>query len=152
VNPYAFAPPIAPHLAAEAIGARIDLETIAGTVAAAAAVADLVVVEGVGGWLVPLGGATTVADLAGRLGAPVVLVVGLRLGCLSHALLTAESILHRGARLAGWVANTLDPGMAALDGNVRSLQARLPAPLLGRLPHVPGAPGDELASRLTLPT
>jgi dethiobiotin synthetase len=151
VNPYAFEPPIAPHLAAEATGTRIEPARIAASLEAAAAVADLVLIEGAGGWLVPLGPNGTLADLVAYLGVPVVVVVGLRLGCLSHALLTAESITARGVRLAGWVASAIDPTMAAQTENIDALRRRLPAPLLGWLPYAPGVSVAELASSVRLP-
>jgi dethiobiotin synthetase len=132
VNPYAFAPAVAPHLAAEAIGVRIDCARIEAGIDAVAA--DRIVVEGVGGWLVPLNAHETVADLAVRLGLPVVLVVGLRLGCLNHALLTVESMRGRGVRIAGWVANPIDPAFAFPDENLATLEVRLGMPLLARLP------------------
>ena len=97
-------------------------------------VADVVVVEGAGGFLVPLSETETGADLAQALALPVVLVVGLRLGCLNHALLSAESIAARGLKLAGWVANQIDPAMPHQQASVEALQARLPAPLLGVVP------------------
>ena len=131
VNPYAFADPIAPHIAAQRAGVRIDLEVIAAAYSRLAAAADVVVVEGAGGWRVPLNERDDMADLARRLGLPVVLVVGMRLGCLSHALLTAESIASRRLPWAGWVANHVDPAMAFQAENVAALRARLPAPCLG---------------------
>jgi dethiobiotin synthetase len=131
VNPYSFAPPIAPHLAAQQAGIRIELPVIVAAYARLAAAADAVVVEGAGGWRVPLNAREDMADLAQALGLPVVLVVGLRLGCLNHALLTAESIGRRGLPWAGWVGNAIDPEMAARTANLETLQARLPAPCLG---------------------
>lgn len=151
VNPWAFEPPIAPHIAAARAGATIDFATVADTLARARAAADLVVVEGVGGWLVPLGEHATVADLVAHLDVPVVLVVGLRLGCLSHALLTAESIRARGLPLAGWTASVLDPGMPALEENIQSLGRRIGAPLLGCLPYAPRALPADVALSLRLP-
>ena len=133
VNPYCFEPPIAPHIAAAGAGVTIDLDHIGRCHAELAALADVVIVEGVGGFCVPLGPGTDTAGLAARLALPVVLVVGVRLGCLNHALLTAQAIAARGLALAGWVANHVDPGMAAADENVRTLEARLPAPLLSRI-------------------
>jgi dethiobiotin synthetase len=133
VNPYCFTPPIAPHLAASAVGMRIDLDHIGRCFDALAAAADVVVVEGVGGFRVPLGPGADTAQLAARLALPVVLVVGMRLGCLNHALLTADAIAGRGLALAGWVANHIDPGMAAADENVRALEALIDAPLLARI-------------------
>jgi len=131
VNPYSFVPPIAPHLAAQQAGIRIELPVIVAAYARLAAAADVVVVEGAGGWRVPLNERDDMADLAQRLGLPVVLVVGLRLGCLSHALLAAESITKRQLPWAGWVANHVDPTMACQDENIAALHARLPGPCLG---------------------
>jgi dethiobiotin synthetase len=133
VNPYCFTPSIAPHLAASAVGMRIDLDHIGRCFDALAAAADVVVVEGVGGFRVPLGPGADTAQLAARLALPVVLVVGMRLGCLNHALLTADAIAGRGLALAGWVANHIDPSMAAADENVRALEALIAAPLLARI-------------------
>ncbi len=135
VNPYAFAPAIAPHLAAAQAGVEIEIDRIVAALRALAQRADVVVVEGVGGFRVPLGARTDTADLAAALGLPVILVVGLRLGCLNHALLTAEAINHRGLRWAGWIGNVLDPDMTALDENIAALSARVPAPCLGIHPH-----------------
>jgi dethiobiotin synthetase len=135
INPYCFAPPIAPHIAARQAGVRIDLERIERAFHALAARAQVVVVEGIGGFNVPLGPGTDTTQLAARLGLPVVLVVGMRLGCLNHALLTAEAIAARGLKLAGWVANHIDPQMAAADENVDSLEQRIGAPLLARIGH-----------------
>ncbi|OJW79048.1 dethiobiotin synthase [Thiobacillus sp. 65-1402] len=131
VNPYAFEPAIAPHLAAQQAGARIELGVIAEAYARLAARADVVVVEGAGGWRVPLNEREDMADLAQRLALPVVLVVGLRLGCLNHALLTAESIAGRQVPWAGWVGNHIDPAMAQAAANLDALRARLPQPCLG---------------------
>jgi dethiobiotin synthetase len=131
VNPYAFVEPIAPHIAAQQAGVRIELAVIAEAYGRLAAAADVVVVEGAGGWRVPLNECEDMADLARVLGLPIVLVVGLRLGCLSHALLTAESIANRRLPWAGWVGNHIDPGMAQIAENVSALKARLPDPCLG---------------------
>lgn len=135
VNPYAFAPAIAPHLAAVEAGVAIDLKHIKYCYAALSAQADAVIVEGAGGLLVPLSEHITLADLVKALDLPVVLVVGMRLGCLNHALLTAEAIMHRGLRFAGWVANESEPEMTCLAENVLTLTHQLPAPFLGRLPY-----------------
>ena len=152
VNAYAFEPPIAPHLAAELAGRLIDLVGLTASVQDACRLAELIVVEGVGGWEVPLAGQQTLADLVRALDLPVVLVVGMRIGCLNHAILTAASILAHGCRLCGWVANTIDPAMLALEENVRTLKARLPAPLLGHLPYCVSASPDALAPYLSLPS
>lgn len=136
VAPYLFHDAIAPHIAAQREGVAMRLEHIQDCYAAIAAQADAVVVEGVGGFRVPLSPEFDTADLAARLALPVVLVVGLRLGCISHALLTAEAIAQRGLRLVGWVANTVDADMPFLAENVDTLRARLPAPLLGVIPRL----------------
>lgn len=134
VNPYAFELAIAPHIAAELAGTRIEIETIARACEELRRRAEVVVVEGVGGFLVPLNSRDTSADLAKRLALPVVLVVGMRLGCLNHALLTQAQIESCGLRCAGWVANCIVPGMPHLDANVRALEERLGCPLLGTVP------------------
>ena len=156
VNPYAFAEPIAPHIAAQQAGVRIELGVITAAYARLAAAADVVVVEGAGGWRVPLNAHEDMADLAQALGLPVVLVVGLRLGCLNHALLTAESIAGRKLPWAGWVGNHVDPAMAQPAANLDALRARLPGPCLGVQPFVPEpmlpAAGQQRAAQwLTLP-
>ncbi|MDD5329927.1 MAG: dethiobiotin synthase [Sulfuricella sp.] len=135
VNPYAFIPPIAPHIAAEQAGVEIRLDQIVNSFGRLREMADVVVVEGVGGFMVPLNPRQDTADLARMLGLPVILVVGLRLGCLSHALLTAEAIGHRGLKLAGWVANQVEPDLPFASANIAALERRLPAPLLGVVPH-----------------
>jgi len=134
-NPYAFAPAIAPHLAAAAEGVTIDLDVIASAYERLAAGAETVVVEGAGGALVPLGARIDMLDIAARLDLPVLLVVGVRLGCLNHALLTAAAIRARGLRCAGWVANTVDPAMPMRQENVATLAALLPAPLIATVAH-----------------
>jgi dethiobiotin synthetase len=150
VNPYAFEPAIAPHLAAELAGVRIEIEVIARACAELSRGAEVVVVEGVGGFLVPLNARDTGADLARRLALPVVLVVGMRLGCLNHALLTRKQIEACGLRCAGWVANCIVPGMPQLDGNIRTLEQRLDCPLLGVVPFDPNPRPAAIADRLAL--
>ena len=149
VNPYLFAPAIAPHIAALEADRPIDLERIAQSFAALRPLADAIVVEGVGGFCVPLGPQVDAADLAQRLALPVILVVGMRLGCINHALLTQQAIAARGLTLAGWVANRIDPNMARFDENLASLEARLAAPLLGVIP--PNSSPEIAARRLRLP-
>ena len=134
-NPFAFAPPIAPHVAAREAGREVALPPIRNAYATILATADRVVVEGVGGWMAPLSDTLMQADLARALGLEVVLVVGLRLGCLNHALLTARAIEADGCRVAGWIANRIDPSMAAVDANLDTLRARIAAPLLGVIGH-----------------
>jgi dethiobiotin synthetase len=129
VNPYCLPLPLSPHLAAQAAGVRIDIDLLVQRYRALAAMSDAVVVEGAGGFHVPLNESQTGADLAQALGLPVLLVVGLRLGCLNHALLTQEAIAARGLQLAGWVANRIDPDMAAADDNIAFLREKLKAPL-----------------------
>jgi dethiobiotin synthetase len=134
VNPYLFREAMAPHIAAERKGVSIELPRIRAAYEVLAREADVVVVEGAGGFLVPLSRDRDMADLAVALQLPVILVVGMRLGCLNHALLTREAVLARGLSMAGWVANRLDPAMAAYDENLATLARRLPAPLLAELP------------------
>ena len=134
INPYLFEPPIAPHIAAQESGRTIDFDTILAAFSQLAQFADVVLVEGVGGFCVPLGADNDAADLAQRLGLPVILVVGMRLGCINHALLTQEAIAARGLRLAGWIANRIDPAMSRFDENLAALESRLKAPLLGIIP------------------
>ena len=139
---YLLKEPAAPHIAAALEGVTLDIERIVAAYAQARALADAVVVEGVGGFRVPLDATRDTADLAVALGLPVVLVVGMRLGCISHALLTAEAIVARGLPLAGWVANRIDPAMTFPQENIDALRERLAAqygaPLLGVVPHLAG--------------
>jgi dethiobiotin synthetase len=151
VNPVTLAAPVAPHIAASQDGASISVAAIRRIFDDVARRADRVVVEGVGGWRVPLGEHETLADLARALGLPVVLVVGMRLGCLNHALLTAEAIAHDGLHLAGWVANCLPPAPEALEENIIALETRLSAPLLGVVPALAGLDVQAIARRLVLP-
>lgn len=129
-NPYLLADPVSPHVAAQRAGQTIDLAHIVACHRTLCQQADAVVVEGAGGFIVPLSNRYTSADLAQALALPVVLVVGLRLGCLNHALLSAEAIRARGLHLAGWVANRIDPTMAAQDNSVAYLHEHLHAPCL----------------------
>jgi len=138
VNPYAFEPPIAPHLAAEQAGQTIETDKIYDIYQDIASKVDVVIVEGVGGWRVPLNNRETVADLAHGLGLDVCMVVGLRLGCINHALLTAHAIENTGCPLAGWVANTLPPVMDVLDDNINTLKQKLSTPLMGVVPAFDG--------------
>jgi len=133
VNPYAFEQPIAPHIAALQSGIAISLENIAQAYTQLAACAEVVVVEGAGGFMIPLNERETSADLARRLALPVVLVVGMRLGCLNHALLTRGAIAVQGLSCAGWVANGVLAGMPFADENILALSQRLDAPLIGTI-------------------
>ena len=134
INPYAFDPPVAPNIAAQQAGIDIDLSVIQRAYQALSNQADVVIVEGAGGFLVPLNAQQTGADLARALNLPVILVVGMRLGCLNHALLSAQAILATGLPLAGWVANGIDPQMMVLEENIATLERRLDGPLLGKVP------------------
>jgi dethiobiotin synthetase len=145
VNPYAFEPAIAPHVAAAQAGRIIDLEVVRDRFALLCASADAVVVEGAGGALVPLDARHDMLDVASILGVPVLLVVGVRLGCLNHALLSALAIRRRGLRLAGWVATRIDPSMSAAQASVDALRVRLPAPCLGDFATAKGAWFDRAA-------
>ncbi|MGE5624890.1 MAG: dethiobiotin synthase [Bacillota bacterium] len=149
VNPYCFAPPFAPHLAAREAGTEIGLEKIRSAYEALCRDAGAVVVEGVGGWQVPLSETLELPDLVRELELPVLLVVGLRLGCLNHALLTARAIRADGAELAGWVANAIDSHYERPEANIATLEAELDAPLLGRLEYAPQADAATLAAALT---
>ncbi len=145
VNPYGFEPAIAPHVAAARAGVVIDVETIAAAYERLAAQVDVVVVEGAGGVLVPLGPRIDMLDVAAHLRIPVLLVVGVRLGCINHALLSALAINARGIALAGWVANYIDPAMDAADASVVAIAERLPAPRVADIEFVPrGAPVPSL--------
>ena len=130
VNPYAFAPAIAPHLAAAEAGIAIDVDRIAEAYARLARSAAAIVVEGAGGVLVPLAERIDMLDIPARLRLPVLLVVGIRLGCLNHALLSVQALRARGVRCAGWVANRVERSLPAADANVAALAARLEAPLV----------------------
>jgi len=129
VNPFAYEPAIAPHIAAQRAGRRIDLDMI--KVLANAIEADCLVVEGVGGWMVPLGNEHMLADLAKATADEVIIVVGMRLGCINHALLTAAQVQRDGMPLKGWIANYVDPDMQAQPENLATLKALMPCPLLG---------------------
>jgi dethiobiotin synthetase len=142
INPFCFDPPVSPHIAAEQSGIYIDIDLIVTAYERLARRHDAVIVEGTGGWMAPIGPRTTMADIATALELPVVLVVGLRLGCLSHALLTADAIEHAGATLIGWVGNIIDPSMQALSENLDTLKQRLSAPPLGLLARTPDARRD----------
>lgn len=140
VNPYVFEPPIAPHIAAEQAGVQIDPSHIAAIAAQQAA--DVLVVEGAGGWLIPINDTQLLPDLVRPLTRDVVLVVGLRLGCINHALLSARQIVADGFRLIGWVANEVDPVMLNREANMATLCARIEAPLLAEIPWNETDPGQ----------
>lgn len=150
VNPYAFVPAIAPHVAAVEAGTRIDLRELERAYRILAGLADVVVIEGAGGWLTPLDERHALADFVKRVKADVILVVGLRLGCLNHALLTAQAVERSGLELAGWVANGIDPHFERASDNIHALQERLKSPLLGIVPHNPASNAAAAAEHLNL--
>ncbi len=153
INPYVFREAIAPHLAAQHEGVTIEPARILSAYARLASQADALVVEGAGGFVIPLDMAAgfNSADLAFDLALPVVLTVGMRLGCLNHALLTQEVIAARGLKLAGWVANTVDPAMPCFDENLHTLRSLLQAPLLGVVPFMRQPDARQVAEYLVLP-
>lgn len=148
LNPYALPLPLAPELAAADAGVELELAPIAAAFARLRAQADVVVVEGVGGWAAPLSATLDQADLARALGLPVLLVVGLRLGCLNHARLSAAAIAADGLQCIGWIGNEIDPAMERIDDNMAMLRARLPMPCWGRLPYRPQPQAEQLAAQL----
>ncbi|TAL96832.1 MAG: dethiobiotin synthase [Paraburkholderia sp.] len=155
-TPFLLREPAAPHIAAALENVSLDIAHIVACHAEALTFADVVVVEGVGGFRVPLTDAHDTADLALALNLPVVLVVGMRLGCISHALLTAEAIAARGLKLAGWVANRVDPSMHFADENIATIRAWLDrqydAPLIGVVPHLNPTSPDDAANHLDVAT
>lgn len=151
VNPFAFLPAIAPHLAARDRAQPLSVDALAGHVSAVLALAaDLTIIEGAGGWRVPLGEGASFSDLPRALDLPVILVVGMRLGCINHAYLTAEAIERDGLQLAGWVANIVDPQMDRLNDNLQTLTQGLAAPCLGIVRHLPDAYPAAVAAHLQL--
>lgn len=135
INPYCFTPAIAPHIAAQQAGVTIDLQQIKQAYEQLCGMADVVVVEGAGGWLVPLNGQQTIADLAQLLDIPIVLVVRIRLGCINHALLSVADIQRRGLTLLGWVANCMEDEMPVMQENIATLQQLIAAPCLAVVGH-----------------
>lgn len=149
INPYCFAPAIAPHLAARQAGVAIELSILQRAYLQLSERAEIVVVEGAGGWRVPLEPTGYLSDLPETWGLDVVLVVGVRLGCINHALLTAEAIQRGPCRLVGWVANCIDPDMVCREENIALLQERLPAPCWGVLPYASMPEPHALAALLS---
>ena len=135
LNIYAFAPPISPHLAARRVGQTVELDQIVRQCRNLERQADCVLVEGVGGWEVPLNDGERVSHLAKALNLPVILVVGMRLGCLNHAVLTHDAMLRSGVPCAGWIANGVGPGFSCLEENIETLKSALAFPCLGVIPH-----------------
>lgn len=150
VNPYCFEPAIAPHIAAAEAGVEIELDRIAHAYRELSRIADCVIVEGAGGFRVPLGRDTDTSDLARTLALPVVVVVGVRLGCLSHALLTIDAVRDAGLTVAGWIANHINPDMPYADQNVVALRERIDAPLVARLPFTRSRERSAFAGELDI--
>jgi len=151
VNPLAFEPAIAPHLAAREAGVALTVQALLAPMRQVLAKgADFTLIEGAGGWRVPLADQDNLSDLAMALGLPVILVVGVRLGCINHALLTAEAIAQDGLQLAGWVANIIEPKTSRLEENLATLAERLPAPCLGRVPRLKAISAEAVAEHLQL--
>jgi len=151
INPFALEHPLAPELAARDAGTEVTLAPILDAHARLAAHADALVAEGVGGWAAPLSASLMQADLVRALRMPVILVVGLRLGCINHALLSARAIGSDGLHLAGWIASHVDPAMERVEDNLAMLRERLPAPCWGVLPHAPDAAPATLARHVRIP-
>ena len=151
VNPVAFEPAIAPHIAAREAGVALTVQALLTPMQRILRQrADFTLIEGAGGWRVPLSGQDSLSDVAQGLDLPVILVVGVRLGCISHALLTAEAIAQDGLQLAGWVANIIDPKTSCLEENLATLAERLPAPCLGRVPKLKSPTPEAVAQYLEL--
>ena len=137
INPIALEPAIAPHIALQQVNQTVTIEQLAAHCRTVMAIgAECVVIEGAGGWRVPLNDKETLADLPKIIKLPTILVVGMRLGCLNHALLTAEAIRQDGVELIGWIANQIDPEMHAYRENIASLRQRLPVPCIGEVPFI----------------
>jgi len=150
VNPVALKAAIAPHIAAEQEGVFLSAESLATHCRNQAETADFCVIEGAGGWCVPLNASETMVDLAVAIGYPVILTVGIRLGCINHTLVSVAAIEHSGLKLAGWIANEIHPDMPVIDENIATLETRLTAPLLGRIPWDDTASATVAASCLAM--
>lgn len=151
INPIAFEPAIAPHIAAHEAQVPLTVQALLAPMQhILAQQAEFTLIEGAGGWRVPLSGQGNLSDLAIALGLPVILVVGVRLGCINHAVLTAEAIARDGLTLAGWVANIIDPHTSRLEANLATLTERLAAPCLGQVPYLPTASAAAVADHLAL--
>lgn len=146
INPYALEAAIAPHIAAQQEKRSLTVDRLSGICRGVLSSANFTLVEGAGGWRVPLNARETLADLAKNLDLPVILVVGVRLGCINHALLTFEAIVRDGVAIAGWVANCVDANMPVLQENIDSLRTRLPIPCLGVVPFLDEVLPEKVAS------
>ena len=152
VNPVALEPAIAPHIAASEAGKRLNASRLTGFCRGLSLLpVDLVVIEGAGGWRVPINERETLANVACELNCAVIVVVGMRLGCLNHTLLTVEAIRRDGLKIAGWVANIIDPDMPRLNENIDTLKQRLAEPCLGIVPRLDDLSPQQVASYLTVP-
>ena len=150
INPYTFKDPIAPHIAAQQSGASIELTKVTECYNQIAQQVDAAVVEGVGGWTVPIDDNHRMDDLAFELGLPVIIVVGIRLGCINHTLLTYEAILAKGLKVAGWVANYISPDDLCLQEQTQSIKDRVDAPLLGEVPYSAAINHEYVAQHLEI--
>lgn len=150
INPYVFKPPVAPHIAASQAGIEINIDRVLGAYEVLSRQNDIVIVEGVGGWRVPLNSYQSFADLVRAMDLPVILVVGLRLGCINHALLSIETILTDGLNLAGWVASHLSSSYLEPERTLHTLVESIPVPLLGELPYLSTFNIETLASRINI--
>lgn len=150
VNPYLLREAAAPHIAAAQEGVRLSAAALHEACTTLEEPADYLVIEGVGGWEVPLNENETTAQFARLLGLPVILVVGMRLGCLNHALLTSDAIARQKLPLAGWIANSIDPAMLRLQENIAALEMRLPGPRLGTVPYLPRFDAARIAAALDI--
>jgi dethiobiotin synthetase len=150
INPYSFDHSIAPHLASQYFGVKINLDRILVSYKELSSQAEVVIIEGAGGFLVPLNDQENTADLAIALGLPIILVVGMRLGCLNHALLSQLAIDHYGLHCAGWVANVIDQDMPSLNENIKSLQRLIKYPLIGTINHQTQFDAHEASTQLNI--
>lgn len=151
VNPYAFEAPIAPHIASADAGVRMTADKLQAYINGALMRSyDVALIEGAGGWRVPINDRESLATLAVKLGYPVVLVVGMKLGCLNHALLTVEAIRRDGLNLVGWVANQIDPEMSEFDRNLEWLTQTIPAPCLGVVPFLNQPKAEQVATYIDI--
>ncbi len=150
VNPYAFEPAVAPHIAAAEAGIEIEIEMIRQSYLNIAEEVDIVVVEGAGGWLVPINEKENMADVVKALSLDVITIVGIRLGCLNHALLTSQSIEASGLNHRGWIANHLSPDVKSAQENINTLRARIAAPLLGEIEFNEVAGSNVIAGQLNI--
>ena len=151
VNCYSFDQPIAPHIAADKASCKIDFNLIQNNLNQIKEKADYVFIEGAGGHEVPLDKTRTMADLVTSLDIPIILVVGIRLGCINHSILTIKSILNRKQKLFGWVANCIDKDMSEIDKNISYLKEKIPAPLIGVVPYQENIDTEIISSFLVWP-